>query len=78
MDENKNQFFTGEEYHFRIGIYLANSQIVQKHNKAQKNYKLSLNMFSTYTLSEFRTLLGEMKHITEKHAKKVQPKYIFQ
>ena len=64
---SNNQFYTGDEYHLRLGIYLANSRIVQQHNKASKSFKISLNKFSTYTAAEYRTLLGEMSAISQRH-----------
>lgn len=57
---NNNQFYTGEEYSFRLGIYLANLKLVQQHNKAKKNFKISLNKFATITSAEYKMLLGEL------------------
>lgn len=41
-----NQFFTGDEYHFRFGIFLANSRFVKEHNKCNNKFTLTLNKFS--------------------------------
>lgn len=69
-----HRFYLGEDYHFRLGIYLANSQIVRQHNKARNNYKHTLNKFSTYTQAEYRTLLGEQNTINKNHIKKTASK----
>lgn len=57
-----NQFFTGDEYHFRFGIYLANSRLVKEHNAAKKRYRVELNKFAVYTSSEYKSLLGLRVH----------------
>ncbi|EAY06906.1 Clan CA, family C1, cathepsin L-like cysteine peptidase [Trichomonas vaginalis G3] len=57
MRETGN-FFTGDEYHFRLGIYLANKRLVQEHNAANKGFKLGLNKLAHLTQSEYRSLLG--------------------
>lgn len=62
---NNNKFYTGDEYHFRLGIYLSNSQFVQRHNKAHKSFRISLNKFATYTPTEYNALLGEKRSLTK-------------
>mgnify|MGYP001077982630 CR=1 FL=1 len=69
-----NKFYTGDEYKFRLGIYLANSKLVQQHNKANKNFKVSLNKFSTYTPAEYKVLLGEISQIPKRRLIKSQTK----
>ena len=50
-----NNFYTGDEYHFRLGVYLANKRYIE----SQKgDVKLSLNRFACMTPSEYKTLLG--------------------
>lgn len=53
-----NQYYTGDEYHFRFGVFLTHSRYVKEHNKHNCKYTLSLNKFSTYTSTEYRTLLN--------------------
>lgn len=53
-----NNVFTGDEYHFRLGVYLANSRLVQQHNQAKKTFTVSLNKFACYTAAEYKSLLG--------------------
>ncbi|KAK8840229.1 hypothetical protein M9Y10_031174 [Tritrichomonas musculus] len=69
-----NQFYTGDEYHFRLGIYLANSRFVQEHNRGNYHYKVSLNKFSAYTPAEYKTMLGEMNAFSTKNIPKSQSK----
>ena len=53
------QMFTGDEYHFRLGVFLANQKYVQQFNSNPKNtYKLSVNKFAALTNSEYQSLLG--------------------
>ena len=54
---NTNQFFTGDEYQTRLGIYLTNARLVQEHN-AKGTFKLALNKFAAMTPSEYKALLG--------------------
>lgn len=53
-----NLLFTGEEYHFRLGVYLSTVRYVNDFNKQKKSFKLRLNHFSHLTLSEYQSLLG--------------------
>ncbi|OHT01089.1 Crustapain [Tritrichomonas foetus] len=66
---SSNQFYTGDEYQFRLGIWLANQRLVQEHNSKVDSFKLSMNRFAAYTPSEYRSLLG-FKQSTQKSVKK--------
>lgn len=55
-----NQFYTCEEYHFRLGIFLANSRFVREINSAKKTFRLGLNKFACYTPAEYKSLLGHI------------------
>lgn len=56
-----NAIFTGDEYNFRLGIFLTNKRLIedfnQRHNKL---FTLSLNKFACYTPSEYRSILGSI------------------
>jgi cathepsin L len=56
MRENSHAF-TGDEYHFRLGIWLGTARFVQEHN-AMGTYKVELNKFAAMTPAEYRTMLG--------------------
>ena len=53
-----NQFFTGDEYQTRFGIFLTNSRFVKEHNAANKRFTVSLNKYAAYTQAEYQSLLG--------------------
>lgn len=53
--------FTGEEYHFRLGIFLSQARYVKEFNGQQHSFKVGLNAFSTYTRSEYKAMLGFKK-----------------
>ncbi|OHT03689.1 Cathepsin L1 [Tritrichomonas foetus] len=53
-----NQFYTGDEYHFRLGIWMSKLRFVQEHNAKGSSYKVSMNHLSAMTHSEYRSLLG--------------------
>jgi cathepsin L len=50
--------YTGNEYQFRLGIFLLNQQIVREVNAANRGFRLGLNSLSTLTPTEYRALLG--------------------
>lgn len=50
-----NQIYVGDEYQFRIGIFLSHSQFVKNH---RGNYRVALNKFACYTPAEYRSILG--------------------
>ena len=53
-----NQFYTGDEYQTRFGIFLANQRLVKEHNAANKKFTVALNKFAAYTPAEYKALLG--------------------
>lgn len=54
-----NNIYTGDEYHLRLGIFLANQKYVQEHNSNPcKTFKLEMNHLAALTPSEYRSLLG--------------------
>lgn len=54
-----NQFYTGQDYHLRFGIYLQNLRLVKMHNSNPDNpFKVSLNQFAALTPSEYKQMLG--------------------
>jgi cathepsin L len=53
-----NNFFTGDEYKFRLGIFLQNKRMVQEFNRGGKTFKVALNKFAHFTPAEYRSLLG--------------------
>jgi len=58
MMRETNQFFTGEEYQTRFGIWMTNKRIVQEHNAANKGYFLEANKFAHLTPAEYESMLG--------------------
>ncbi|KAK8839128.1 hypothetical protein M9Y10_032600 [Tritrichomonas musculus] len=67
-----NQYFTGDEYQIRFGIFMANSRLVKEHNSANKKFTVSLNKFAAYTPSEYQALLGFKMDIKKRVAAKTQ------
>lgn len=53
--------YTGEEYRFRLGIYVTNARLVQEHNKKGLSYRVGLNEFSCWTPAELRSLNGAIQ-----------------
>lgn len=53
-----NQFYTGDEYRLRFGIFLTNSRYVKEFNAGHKNFRLSLNKFAACTPSEYKAYFG--------------------
>ena len=53
-----NNFYTGDEYHLRLGIFLTNARVVDQHNKGKRSFTISLNKFAAMTPTEFSSILG--------------------
>lgn len=52
-------FYTGDEYHLRLGIFLSNFRYIQNYNcKKGLTFRLGMNKFACYTPSEYNSLLG--------------------
>jgi cathepsin L len=49
--------YTGDEYQFRLGLYLANARLVREHN-AKGTFRVALNHLAVLTESEYKALLG--------------------
>lgn len=57
MRETKN-LYVGEEYHFRLGVWLTNYQFVRSKNKVSSRFKCGMNSLSALTASEYRSYYG--------------------
>jgi cathepsin L len=63
-----NQFYTGEEYQARFGIWMSNKRIVQEHNGANLGFTLAVNKLAHLTPAEYRSLLGFRMNKAEQKA----------
>jgi cathepsin L len=50
--------FTGDEYHFRFGVYLTNARRVREANARGRSFRVGLNHLATLTPAEYQVLLG--------------------
>ncbi|OHT10066.1 Crustapain [Tritrichomonas foetus] len=54
-----NQYFNKDDYHIRLGLFLANSQLVEESNHLSgRQFKIDMNRFACYTPAEYKQLLG--------------------
>ena len=54
-----NNFYTGDEYKLRLGIYLTNQKFVREHNSnPSKTFKVEMNHLAALTPSEYKSMLG--------------------
>lgn len=54
-----NKFYTGDEYHFRLGIFLSNVRYFQDFNRRNGlTFRVGINQFTCHTPSEYKSLLG--------------------
>ena len=60
---NTNNLYTGSEYSLRFGIFMANSRLVESHNR-KSTFRVSLNKFAAMTPAEYRSLLGRRPTIS--------------
>lgn len=61
-----NRMYVGDEYAFRLGIFLSNQRYIQEHNRGDYSFKLSMNMFSASTQSEYRAYLSKPSSNTKR------------
>jgi cathepsin L len=68
--------YTGDEYQFRLGVYLTNQRLVREFNAGNHGFRLGMNLLSTLTPAEYRVLLGykRSEHPKTKFGKKLQRK----
>jgi cathepsin L len=52
--------YSGEEYHLRLGLYLAAVRQIEEHNSGNRGFLLGLNQFATWTNAEYQVLLGRI------------------
>lgn len=64
--------FTGQEYHFRLGIYLSALRYIKHFNKAEHSFELGINHLSHLTEAEYKSLLG-LKPVQQKNLEKYVP-----
>ena len=60
MHEN-DLLFSGEEYHFRLGIFLSNQRYINEFNRKNKSYKLALNKYAHMTETEINAIVSGSK-----------------
>ena len=54
-----NNLYTGEEYHFRLGVFMTTLRYIEDFNRDKtKSYRLGLNSLSAMTRTEYMSLLG--------------------
>lgn len=57
-----NNFYTGDEYYLRLGIFLSNARYCQEYNRKKGlTFRLGLNKFSCHTPAEYKSILGARK-----------------
>lgn len=65
-----NQFYTGNEYHFRLGIFISNTRYCRDFNRKNGlTFRVGINKFSCHTPSEYKLLLGSPSQYTKSDKK---------
>ena len=61
-----NEYFTGDEYQSRLGIFISNSRLIREKNSINgKSFTVGLNKFAAYTPSEYSILLGYQPRVQQ-------------
>lgn len=55
---NTNRMYVGDEYQFRLGLWLAADRRIKEHNKGESSFMMGHNDFSAMTRSEYESMLG--------------------
>jgi cathepsin L len=53
-----NLVYTGDEYHFRFGLFLSRQRFIQEFNKAEHSFKVGMNHLATLTPFEYKAMLA--------------------
>lgn len=57
-----NHFYIGQEYHFRLGVWLSNYRFIQSQKSSGQHFKCGLNSFATFTPAEYRLYLSSRQN----------------
>jgi len=66
------QFFVGEEYSFRLGIYLTRMRYIQEFNQGSHSFLVGENRLMHLTTAEYRSILGAKRGFEAKNAEIVK------
>lgn len=56
---NNDIYYIGDEYYFRLGLFLSHCKYLQSYNKRPGlTFRLAVNKFACTTLSEYKSILG--------------------
>lgn len=65
--------FVGEEYHFRLGLWLARDRYIRDFNRGTHSFKLGHNQLSALTQAEYEAMLGFKQPVTRRAKVEVAP-----
>ena len=69
------QYFVGEEYAFRYGVFLTNKRFIKEFNENEHHsFKIGITSLAHLTQAEYRCLLGAKMTKKPKNAKAFQEK----
>jgi hypothetical protein len=69
------EFYTGDEFHMRFGIWITNFRYVQEHN-AGHSFTLGMNQFAALTPGEYRARLRPVTEVSQPVARRLGLKSI--
>lgn len=63
-----NIFYTGDDYHLRLWIFISNIRYYQEFNKKKGlTFIIGINQFSCYTPAKYNSILGVLSnHIKDR------------
>ena len=59
--KNTGNMFVGDEYAYRLGVFMTNQRFIKEFNRADKPFKLNVNEFAHLTMSEVQTIASGSK-----------------
>lgn len=71
MRETRN-FYIGEDYFLRYGIWIVNKRFIREHNMKNHRYTLKMNHLSSLTPAEYRSLLGSQQNSIYRTSQKLK------
>lgn len=64
-----NQYYTGDEYYLRLGIFITNLRHIKEFNSRGETYKKGINRFAALTPTEFKSYLGGKPSVDRRNTK---------
>lgn len=64
-----NNMFVGDEYAFRLGVFMSNQRFIKEFNRVDRSFRLDVNEFAHLTASEIETIASGSRKMSNENEK---------